>query len=264
MGLGSYRLPDPCGHGRMCPPPPYGTVSGMTNGYSFPGRWLGGTALILGPLLLLAGILVRIRFHFFFPEQLAAFEAHPRLIITAYSLFTAGSVVMAPAVAALARMIGASHPGWAAWGATLVILGLFTRTFHGGIDHLAFQLVRVQGLDSATRAVADSYSAWHVFRMPALAILTGWVVLAVGAYRSRVLSRPRAFALALMAALALGTLKGTEVPQSLIAVGGLCLALVPLGVAVLRTGPPPTRRSVGWSVALGTALILLYFFGPEG
>ncbi|MCW3816967.1 hypothetical protein ONA91_21195 [Micromonospora sp. DR5-3] len=232
--------------------------------YSFPGRWFGGLALTLGPLLVLAGLLLRIRFHYFFPQQLAAYAAHPALLVAAYSLFTAGMVVLAPAVAALARIIGRTHPVWAAWGAGLVILGLFTRTFHGGIDHLAFQLVRVQGLDAATRAVADSYGAWHLFRTPALAIMAGWVVLAVGAYRSRALSRPRAVALGLMSALALGTLKGTEVPQSLIAVGGLCYALVPLGVAVLRDGPRPTRRAVIGMVSLTVALVLLFFFGPTG
>lgn len=38
----------------------------------FPGRWIGGLTLILGPLLLLAGVLLRSKFHFFFPDQLRA------------------------------------------------------------------------------------------------------------------------------------------------------------------------------------------------
>ncbi|WP_230474397.1 hypothetical protein [Calidifontibacillus erzurumensis] len=32
----------------------------------FPGRWIGGLSLIIGPLLLLAAALLRIQFHFFF------------------------------------------------------------------------------------------------------------------------------------------------------------------------------------------------------
>jgi hypothetical protein len=37
----------------------------------FPGRWVGGTAMALAPILLLTGALVRVQFHFFFPQQLA-------------------------------------------------------------------------------------------------------------------------------------------------------------------------------------------------
>ncbi|MET7853547.1 hypothetical protein ABZT48_36315 [Streptomyces avermitilis] len=31
----------------------------------FPGRWVGGTAMVFGPLLMLTGALLRARFHFF-------------------------------------------------------------------------------------------------------------------------------------------------------------------------------------------------------
>jgi hypothetical protein len=42
----------------------------------FPGRWVGGTTMILGPILLFVGVVLRIQFHFFFPQQLAAFKEH--------------------------------------------------------------------------------------------------------------------------------------------------------------------------------------------
>lgn len=86
----------------------------------------------------------------------------------------------------------------------------------------------------------------------------------VGAYRSRTLSLPRSIALGLMSMLALGTLKGTQVPQSLIAVGGLCVALVPLGVTLLRSGPKPSRRALGWLALIVGLLILLALYGPTG
>jgi hypothetical protein len=66
-----------------------------------------------------------------------------------------------------------------------------------------------------------------------------------------------------MSALALGTLKGTE-PQSFIAVGGLCLAFIPLGVSLLRDGPPPTRRAVVWIVVLVAVHVLMSAYGPRG
>ncbi|WP_329430690.1 hypothetical protein OG339_22930 [Streptosporangium sp. NBC_01495] len=229
----------------------------------FPGPWVGGIAMILGPLLMSAGVLVRIRYHFFFPQQLEAYDAEPALMVAAYSLFVAGNVLMWPAVATLARLIGVTRPGWAVWGGTLVTLGLFTRTFHGGIDHLAFQLVDVQGLEAATRAVSDSYTAWHLFRLPALAVVVGWIVLAIGAYRSGVLGPVRSIALGCMWVLALGTLKGTE-PQSLLAVAGLCVAFVPLGVRVLRDGPGPTGRTWAWTALAVVLGVLLVLFGLDG
>lgn len=36
---------------------------------AFPGRWVGGVAMVLGPLLMLAGALLRVRFDFFFPHS---------------------------------------------------------------------------------------------------------------------------------------------------------------------------------------------------
>jgi hypothetical protein len=42
-------------------------------------------------------------------------------------------------------------PQLAFWGGLLVILGLFARTFHAGIDHLAYQIVNVQSLKLATK-----------------------------------------------------------------------------------------------------------------
>ena len=130
------------------------TNSNDVEAFWFPGRWVGGTALLLGPILLLAGTLLRLPFDFFFPQQLQAFEEHPTLLTTSYSLFLAGNILLWPAIITLAKLIGDTKPVWAVWGGTLVMLGLFARTFHYGINHLAFQLVKVQGLQQATKAVA--------------------------------------------------------------------------------------------------------------
>jgi hypothetical protein len=121
-----------------------------------PGRWIEGTGLVLGPLLLLAGVLTRIGADDFFPGQLAAYAAEPERMVLSYSLYAAGAVLLWPAVTALARMIGATRPGWAGWGATLAILGLFGRVFHAGVSHLAFQLVDALGLPAAQEAVAGT------------------------------------------------------------------------------------------------------------
>lgn len=230
----------------------------------FPGRWAGGGALILGPLLLLAGVALRLPFHFFFPQQLEAFRDHPALMTASYSLFAAGNLLLWPAVLTLVRLIGGVRPYWAMWGGIFAICGLFARTFHAGVDHLAFQLVRSQGLDSAVKAVSEAYGAFHLFSIFNLAILLGWIVLAAGAYLSRTMNRLQSIALGLMAALPLGVLKGTT-PSSLIAAAGLCLALMPLGLQVLRDGPPPRlRTAAAWFLLIAAAGGFFYFFGQAG
>ncbi|MFF3953504.1 response regulator transcription factor [Streptomyces sp. NPDC001890] len=153
----------------------------------FTGRWAGGTAMVLGPALMLAGALLRVRFHFFYPDQLAAYERHSTLMATAYGLFAAGTVLLWPAVAVLAARIGVRSPGWGLWGGVVAVFGLFARTFHAGVDHLAFQLVRSRGAGAATEAVSVGYGAFHVFSALNLAVVAGWIVLALGAWRTGVL-----------------------------------------------------------------------------
>ncbi|MFI6519738.1 hypothetical protein ACIBF1_29550 [Spirillospora sp. NPDC050679] len=218
---------------------------------------------MLGPVLLLAGVLLRARFHFFFPDQLAAYDRHPTLMTASYSCFAAGSVALCPAVTALVARIGATRPTLAAFGGGLTLLGLFARTFHAGADHLAFQLVGTQGRRSATTAVADSYQAFHIFQYASFAIMLGWLVLAAGAWRSSVLGPVRCLALALMSLLPLGILKGTT-PLSIVGTAGLCVALVPLGLATLRDGPRPTRRSMAWFGIAALAVTTLGFASSLG
>ncbi|MFF9150468.1 hypothetical protein ACF1BN_37080 [Streptomyces sp. NPDC014861] len=216
----------------------------------FPGRWVGGVSLVAAPVLLSVGVLVRLPFPFFFPDQLAARVEHPGPIAVSYGAFAAGTVLLWPALAVLAVRVGRRNPGLALWGGVLAVLGLFARTFHAGVDHLAFQFADRQGAEAAARFVGEAYGAFHVFSALNLAIMGGWVLLAAGAWRARVLGPPRALALAAASALPLGVLKGTT-PLSVVAVAGLCLALVPLGVTVLRDGPAP-----GWATALRWVLVV--------
>ncbi|QFY13564.1 hypothetical protein GBF35_49645 [Nonomuraea phyllanthi] len=233
----------------------------MTNKQTLPGRWVEGAGLVLGPVLLLAGVLVRAGAGDFFPDQLAAYAAAPGRMVLSYSLYAAGAVLLWPAVTALARRIAVAHPGWARWGVTLVVLGLFGRVFHAGVSHLAFHLVDALGLAAAQRAVEATYGAFHVFKAVNLCIMGGWIVLAVGAYRARALGVVRCVCLALAAGLPLGVLKGSSDPISLAALLGLAIALVPLGVTVLKDGPAPRW----WAVALTVALVpAAFLFGLAG
>jgi hypothetical protein len=227
---------------------------------AFPGSWVGGITLILGPLVLLGGMLLRLPFDFFFPAQLAAAASDPQRIAMAYTGVAAGTLLLWPAMLALVQQIGIRHPGLARWAGIFVISGLFARIFHAGADHMAIQFAGVLGAPATTTAVASTYGAFHIVKIISPMIMAGWVILAVGAYRAEVLGPWRSAALALMSGLPLGVLKGTTV-FSLLGVAGLCLACVPLGVRMLRARPWPALPVVlGWAVgivALGLAFLLL-------
>lgn len=98
---------------------------------------------MLGTLLLLTAALLRARFHFCAPQQLAAFEAYPTLMTAAYSAYSVGWLVMCFAVLVLVHQVALWNRTWAFWGGALTLIGLFTRTFSAGVDHMAFQMVTV-------------------------------------------------------------------------------------------------------------------------
>ena len=229
---------------------------------AFPGRWVGGVAMILGPLLVLTGALLRIQFHFFAPQQLAAYEAHPTLVTAAYSTYSMGWVALCFGVLALADRIAEWNRNWAFWGGVLTLLGLFNRTFNAGVDHMAFLMASVIGADGAFAVVSDTYRSFHVFRYLNGSTMLGWPLLSIGAYRAGLLGPVRAAALSLMFMLPFGTLKGTEIRS--IALVGLCVALIPLGARILREGPSLSRRAKIWIVALAlvnlTGIVLTRIF----
>jgi hypothetical protein len=231
---------------------------------SFPGRWIGGVTLILGPALWLLGVLLRLPFHFFFPQQLQAYHDAPAQMTTAYACVLFGEILTAFGVVAIAQMIGRMRPGWATWGGVLVVLGLFTRVFHAGVDHLAFQLVTLDGPSAATETMATTYGAFQPISVFTPAILVGWIVLAIGAYLSRVLPLWRAIALGLMSGLMIGVLKGSTW-WSMVYVGGLVIACAPLGVRVLTDGPRPRARTVvAWTALVAALLVLAFVVGRLG
>ncbi|MEV0651152.1 hypothetical protein AB0I28_38455 [Phytomonospora sp. NPDC050363] len=212
-------------------------------------RWIAGTAMVLAPPTLLAAVLTRFDAGLLFTAQLAAHAESPGRMTVSYTLFALGTVLLLPAVLGLARRIGATRRGWALWGGALVVLGLFTRTFHAGADYLAFQFADVLGVQAAGDVVGDTYGAFHVFRSFSVAIMFGWIVLAIGARLSGALGWVGAVGLGLMSALPLGVLKGATV-FSLVAVGGLAVALVPLGLKACRSGPAPRAGTVARWIGL--------------
>ena len=112
--------------------------------------------------------------------------------------------------------------------------------------------------------VGKTYGAAHVVAALNPAIMFGWPVLALGAWRAGVLPWWRALALAAMAALMLGVLKGST-RTSVACLSGLAVALVPLGVRVLLDGHRPRPAAVAaWAVGVPAPIALAYLIGRLG
>ena len=232
-------------------------VDGRVGGW--PGARFGAAALVLGPVVLLAGEVVRSGHYYFFPAQLAAMVSDPETLMISYSLYTAGLVLMIPAFLALTAQIGRERPGWAFWGATMAVVGSAVRIFQEGISFLALQLVGVQGLDAATMAVGDTYGAWYVLLPLNGCDNLAWGVLAIGVYRAGVLGWVQTLGLAFMITHYGGVLKGTDL-NSLTAAVLLVVALVPVGVRLWRGADPVSRRVWWGSVVAVVFLAAQYVF----
>lgn len=227
----------------------------------FPGRWISGVTLVLGPMVMFAGYLLRYlsTITALTPEQqawaaeqpfaaygqLVAYTAEPALLALSYAVFALGALLLFPAFVALAQLVGG---GLAFWGGTLLVAGLFARLYFAGADQTAFQLTEVLGLDRTTGAfmkeyVDISYGPWRVPVWASVGQFPGTLLLAVAAWRSGRLGTARVVMLLLAGTTWMGVLKGAELPHVLVT-ALLCVALVPLGVQVLRDRlPAPTGRS---------------------
>lgn len=237
--------------------------------YRLPGHWVGAVAMLVAPALLLIGTFLRIDYNFFFTDQIRGYAESPVRMNVSYNCWLAGTVLLWPAVLALANRVGRTRPGWATWGAVLVILGLFARTYHSGVNYLAFQLVDLQGAVAATDFINAVYrdTSFQAVHYLSFAIMFGWYVLAIAAYLSRSLGAVRSIGLAAMSLLPLGILKGTET-MTVIGVVGLCVALLPTGMEQLRDAirntRKPSRRQFWLGLLAAVAVLGLAVSGNYG
>lgn len=121
-------------------------------------------------------------------------------------------------------------------------------------------LVDIQGLDTATHAVAASYSIGYVLGPLTWVDNIAWSLLAIGADRSRVLGWLPALGVAFMLTHYSGVLMGSDI-DSLAAAVGLAVAFVPLGLALWRSAPPVSRNAWRGGLVVAGGLVVLYVFG---
>ncbi|MGH8878679.1 MAG: hypothetical protein ACRD0P_15280 [Stackebrandtia sp.] len=234
----------------------------------FPGRVIGGCALILGPLLWMVALVLRwlpFEIGVFTDKQIAHFEAQPvaltgelnayqavpELVITGYAVFLVSVAVLMPAYLTLARLVGERHRRLAWWGAVLVCLSLLARFYHTGVEQTAFQLSDDYGLDWAIQAISAnygevSYGPWRVPVWFSVGQIFGMLMLLVAAHRSGLLGTVRCLLMMPTVWMWMGVLKGSE----LIDIAGAalaCVVLIPLGVQVLRERVPAREsRLLSW------------------
>jgi hypothetical protein len=225
----------------------------------FPGRLIGGGCLILGPLVFLAGLVVRHigsrvahvtpeqqtafdRDQLAAPSQLAAYAQHPGLVIAGYALFALGAILLVPGIVTFAGVVARRAPHLAFWGGTLFILAMLARLYFSGVDQTGFQLVDTVGLQQATTTVLGSYGdlSYGLWRIPVTASvgsIAGTLLLAGGAFRAGVFGLVRCLLLVAYGWIWMGILKEATLDSLLFSVAG-ALVLVPFGIRILRGDMP--------------------------
>lgn len=224
-------------------------LDGDSAARGFPGRHVTGVCLIVGPLLLTITALFSIGiYHAKGIDYVNAMaENHTRASIT-FDGIVAGLALLLLAVIGLAQLITNRRPGLGRWGGVVTIVGLLGPFFFNGVYFAGFQLT-----DADTRAVAgqmmDSAQIIpsNVINLSGPALVIGFILLAVGAAKSGVLSRNRAIALGLASTMPIGFISG-YIAISAIAFAFTSIATVPLGFQLLRlheeSGVPQMAETV--------------------
>lgn len=210
----------------------------------FPGRRATGGSLVLAPLLLLTGELLKAPYHFFFPDQIAAYSSAPAQIAWGYGVWFVGLVFLVPAFVGLAGAIARVRPVLGALAGTVCLLGLVVAAFFEGAGFVALQLVDAHSPALATAFVEFLYPRPHVAYALVWAPNLGWVLLAAGLLAARSVGAVRFLFVLLMAVHANGVLKGFTVWGAVLD-ALLCVAFASLAVQILRHRPEPRGTHPG-------------------
>ena len=209
----------------------------------FPGPRMAGVSMIAAPCLLVLGASLYIGIYDKAgADQLEAIADNTARAHAAVNFAIAGTVMAVFAVAGVAAAVARHRPRAGHVGGTLAVIGLFGPAFFLGINYLNIQLADLADRAGAVTALDNAKSTLNVVNICGPALLIGFLILAVGAARSGVLSRSRSIALGLAAVAPLGLISGVIV-ISIVAWLALAVALMPLGLRTLREASLPSATS---------------------
>jgi hypothetical protein len=201
---------------------------------------LGGLAMIVAPLLILAAMIVHEPHGMDAASWFESTEAGRTRFYVAHLLFLATAAALVPVALGLADLIPERERTLARLGRGLALLGIAGLCVLVGMDFFLWQLVADPSLQpaevlSTVERVTTSVGINAPIAVLVAGLPSGFAVLALGLYRTRAVPRWSALAIALAVPTTFGVL-----PLGWLAIAGAIVATVGMG-------------SVGWRLLTGSA-----------
>lgn len=202
----------------------------------FPGRLVSGTCLLAAPLLALLGTGCGISsYHARGADFVGGMAAHPTLVNLGLQSALAAMVLFLIAVVGLSSLTTPAHPRLGRAAGVVTIIGLTGPIAFESLYWGAWHLTDTAGHRAAAAVMLDSSQVIprSIMNVSGPALVIGFLLLAVAAFRAGVLDRARAVCLGATCLLPFGFISG-YLAISLVGALGAAIALVPLGIRLLR------------------------------
>lgn len=203
--------------------------------------------MILAPLLFVIAELLHARFETDPAAYLDGIAANPDRWYGAHILVLLGLTLMLPAIFGTAHLVRATRPSLAKLGVTLAVPGVVALAALVGMELVAWQLAQ-SGISRGASITLWESTAENEAIAPlvgvALLLPVAWLLVGVGLYRARAVSRWMAGLVALAQLVGfIGELAGAPKWLAVGAQLGFAVGLVPIGIRVLRDVASSSRTS---------------------
>ncbi|MGH3509356.1 MAG: hypothetical protein ACRDPI_03910 [Nocardioidaceae bacterium] len=192
--------------------------------------------MIAAPLLALLGTALGISgYHATGTAFVNGMVAHSHWLNIAMQCSQAAMILLILAVAGLGTMATATRPGWGRGAAVVTIIGLTGPISFESLYWGAWHITDTPAHRAAAALMMDRSQVIprSVMNVSGPALVIGFVLLGIAVAKAGVLGRARAVCLGVTAIIPAGFISGHLV-ISLIGFLGTAIALVPLGVELLR------------------------------